>query len=95
VTISPSIVKGEGSELTVARMDKSSKSRKQAKVTLPTAAYNLKPEMYSVFSSTSRVDGWLLFSPMACVLGASFSEIECRARMSFCSDFVVVMMSSF
>jgi len=81
---------------TVARMDRSSKSRKQAKVTLPTTANNLKPVIYSVFSSVSCVNGPLLLSLIVeCELGTSFSEREFCARTSFCDDSVVVMVSNF
>lgn len=82
--------------LTVARMDRSSKSRKQANVTLPTTASILKPVTYSMFSSVSSINGPLLSSFFVeCVLGTSFSERECCARTSFCSDSVVVIMFKF
>lgn len=82
--------------LTVARIDISSKSRKQAKVTLPTTASNFKPVTDSVFSSVSGVNEPLLSSLFVeCVLGTSFSEKECCARTSFCGDSVVVIVFRF
>lgn len=74
-------------------MDKSNKRRKQAKVTLPTAASSLKPVTYSVFSSCSGVNGPLVSSLFGeYVLGASFSEVCCCAGTSFCNDAVAVIM---
>jgi hypothetical protein len=82
--------------LTVARMDMSSKSRKQARVTLPTTANNLKPVIYSVFSSVSGFNEPLLSSLFVeCILRTSFSERECCARTSFSGDSVVVIVFKF
>ena len=82
--------------LTVARIDRSSKSRKQAKVTLPTTASILNPVTYSMFSSVSCDNRPPLFSLFVeCVLGTSFSERECCARTSFCDDSSVVMTFKF